>query len=259
MADQDTTDAANTGDQSQVQTIRINNEDVPIADAPAKLAEMEHSIKSGYNRKLEEERATSAANLRADTQWYAQHDTADWDSYEPLVGGGRGWTGTGQPRAAGQPASAQQAQSAQPTAPKSDPFSENALSELRAQQARDHRELEVIKVEKALAAMDKMAVKYPDADTNAVKVRMQVYHQEHGYPAPADEIETFLRMSHEHTSKKVAAVKKGLETASAGQTANPTSALPSAGGGGTASTPPAKAPSLINNLDELIRRTAAKL
>jgi hypothetical protein len=259
MADQDTTDAANTGDQSQVQTIRINNEDVPIADAPAKLAEMEHSIKSGYNRKLEEERATSAANLRADTQWYAQHDPADWDMYEPLVGGGRGWTGNGQPRVAGQPTASPQAQSTQSAAVKADPFSENALSELRAQQARDHRELEVIKVEKALAAMEKMVVKYPDADTSAVKVRMQAYHQEHGHPASTEEIENFLRMSHDHTSKKVAAVKKGIETASAGKTAEPTSALPSAGGGGAASAPPAKVPSLINNLDELIRRTAAKL
>lgn len=257
----DNTGAVNSDNQPSVQTIRINNREVAITDAPEVLAQMEHDLKSGYNRKLEDERARTASNLRADTQWYSTHDPAEWGSYEPLVDGGRGWVGSGEPKLAGQGPASQTSQSAQPVQNKPDPFAENQLLQLRVAQQQTQAELTKIQVERALSTLDGIAPKYPDADLKAVKLRMQVHHEQNGKPASAGDIETFLRESHEHTNKRVNAVRKGIEAAgrSSGQAGSTGSALPDASGGsGSGSTKP-KTLNLATNLEELIRRTADKM
>jgi hypothetical protein len=86
-------------------TIVINNQEVPISKAEQTLKEMEHNLKSGYDKNYQKQLADVQAKaqedvekmqtaLQEDIAFYRTHpNPEEWDAYEPKVYGGRGFTG----------------------------------------------------------------------------------------------------------------------------------------------------------------------
>ena len=74
-------------------TIIINNREVKISDAPEALKQMEHDIKSGFDKKLADERDAINDKLEYDINWYSTHDKKFWGNYNPTVDGGNGYRG----------------------------------------------------------------------------------------------------------------------------------------------------------------------
>lgn len=228
-------------------TVVINNRAVPVTEAPGVLRQMEHDLKSGYDRKLESERQAIKAALNADKQFYATTDPAAWEFYEPTVDGGRGWVGQGEPVKAGQQSAAptQSTQTKQertmpttqetPTGTQATPaFNEGELAAIRTKQAELDKRLYEQDVAQSIRTRDALATKYPDADISAVTAQMKAWDLEHGGQAcPADVVDQFMNQSHAFVSKRIEAVKAALG-GQTGQPGAPKSATPPVAGG----TPP---------------------
>jgi len=232
--------------------VTVNNKTVPISQAEQVIKEMESSIKSGFDRKLADERTTLANALEEDTSFYRDHaDRPDlWNSYEPKVGGGRGFVGD-------------EKLLTQPTASKTDlnpmqhttsaqPQQTQAFSD-QTKLAKLERELTSVKDKlnavvgyndeasrKAVVkTLDITAAKYPASDIEGVKAQLQVYYNANGQHHAAPEVvEEMVKSSHERMSKKF-----NLDTG----TAKPWSATPTPKGGQPPTTPNPKIPNMFTD------------
>lgn len=233
--------------------VTINNRAVPISQAESVIGEMEHNLKSGYDRKLADERAALVAALDEDTTFYRDHaDRPDlWESYEPKVGGGRGFTGDAAQLTVAPTKPTQGLQSVQP-----------------AQQAAFGDQTKMAKLERDLATVRetlnsvvgynnevaKNAViktvgicqsKYPAADTEGVKAQLQVYYNRNNQRHATPEIvEDFMRQSNERMSKKF-----NIATPSNPTPNEPSSATPIVKSGVLPTTPSPKIPNMFNDME----------
>jgi len=206
---------------------------------------MEHSIKSGYDRKLADERAALANALDEDTTFYRDHaDRPDlWAHYEPKVGGGKGFTGDATLLAT-KPTVTPTAQPAQSTA-----FGDQTkLSKVERELASVKERLEAFTAyndeaarQAVIKTLDILSPKYSAADLDGVKAQLQIEYNKHGRHASPDEVEVFVRKSHERMSKKFNLAEPHPGT--------PTSAVPAVKGGKTPSAPSATVPNMFEDPD----------
>lgn len=222
-------------------TVVINNREVPVSMAPEVLKQMEHDLKSGYDRKLADERRATSDRLNADKQFYATHPPEAWEQYEPTVDGGRGWIGQGDPPAVQVDVSP--TQSKQSTKEKTMPdntstqqapaFDKSELDKLREEQANIRREMYEARVAQSINTRNALAQKYPDADLSAVTAHMKSWDLEHGLQAcPDDVVEQFMKQSHDYVAGKVATLSEAKANAIiSARTTETTSATPTLSGG----------------------------
>jgi len=244
--EQTTDDAVGNDSSPSEPMVTVNNKTVPISQAEQVIKEMESSIKSGFEKKLTEERASLANALEEDTSFYRDHaDRPDlWEHYEPKVGGGRGFVGD------------EKLLSESPSQTK--PNQNQAQSQQQAfgdqtKLSKIERELTSVKeklnavvgyndeaARKAVVkTLDICNTKYPAADIDGVKAQLQVYYNANGQHHAAPEVvEEMVKNSHERMSKKF-----NLDTG----TTTPESATPSPKGGKAPAPPNPKIPNMFTD------------
>ena len=75
------------------QMITINNREVPLSQAEQTLKQMEHDLKSGYDKRHQEKMTEATAQVKQmqdalaeDAIYYATHNMDDWRGYMPKTG-----------------------------------------------------------------------------------------------------------------------------------------------------------------------------
>jgi len=200
--------------------VTINNRQVPVSKAEEVLRQMEHDLKSGYDRTLAQERERLQADITTerdrvatlldqDKTWYDSHPQSQWRYYEPLVNGGKGElpmenipvTKTDSPDMSAM---------------------KQEMDNLRSTMASLTEKTVLMDTENALKTRNVLLAKaeYGYADADAVTAKMLAHHQKTGSPATEPEIEQFIKQSHDHTAKalerhKAISTPKGDEPAGA--------------------------------------------
>jgi hypothetical protein len=186
---------------SQSPTFVFNNKVFhSTEEVQAEARAMESSIKSGFDRKLAEERAvlqSEKAALAEDVQWYASHDSSLWNQYEEKVNGGRGFVGTVTPV------------SNKTTVPEgSAAFNDNGAlkrveDELNAIKQKLNTDAQYNDERAKVAVINTLKAgvgKYPYADEQAVKSELQIFYQNNNNRhATPDEVMQIVAASHNRT------------------------------------------------------------
>ena len=271
MAEQNAVDAgaaanAASGMPTEEPTITINDRAVKLSEAPQVLKDMEHSIKSGYDKKLADERASTASLLKEDIAWYSAHPNPDyWNRYMPKIDGGSGFTGTAAELAeASKEPSGEYTQPETPRAARDTAFGKDpAIAALEAKLARLEEQTTSnsqvtyqSEVNRVAQARDALITKFPNADIELVNLKLQsVLNGSGSHPVNAV-IEKIVKESHDATNRRIAAATRGTE--GTGPPTQSRSATPAAGG--TPANPaPQKALSLDNDRETLKQRIFDKL
>lgn len=248
-------------------TIVVNDRTVKLSEAPQVLKEMEHSIKSGYDKKLAEERANTKALLDADIAWYASHPNPNyWAMYDPKVGGGSGFTGSEADleEAAKYPIPDEEQQMSNNTPQNSAQGAFGKSPEIAALEAKiaalEQQTNSVTQVtyqsevNRVAQERDNLMSKYGNADEQLVNLKLEKIWRETGAHPTRAVIEKIVKESHESTSKKIAAASVGTETK--GRPSGTSSATPTVGGTPAAPDKP-KPLSLERDKDTLVQRILA--
>jgi len=209
--DSATTDVGNEASKPELETITINNRQVTVPkDVANVVKEMEHDLKSGYDKILDKERAelTKKENairdsLNEDLSWYSAHPKEAWGKYDSKVLGGHGFTGSEEDLKA-------TPQQATVSAPQNNTsFSDSTkVSTLE-------REIEELKKKMTTSeevnfkrgegdvveARDTLLRKYPNADIDSVNDGLRNYFLTKGEHPNKIEVEKIIRKRHDTVSQ----------------------------------------------------------
>lgn len=229
--------------------IVLNGQEVEVPDIPDvvdKIKQMEHNLKSGYDKKLQAERDQLKGFLDYDTNWYSTHDTSEWGRYVPKLAAGE------------QGGYVDSSVTPEPT-PKGtkmenafDPDVQTKVNKLEAEIAllkeQRQREIELAKaaVNRTLTA-SKDEFKYADVDT--VIAGLEAHFLKTGNHATPEEVRDIMRASHNHVAKFVT---KQTTTPATGVVAQPKSATPTASATPPTTTPGEKKTVPIDDVDALM-------
>lgn len=250
MADNDTGGSAGT-EPIDMTTITLDGQEVSVpATAAEILKQKEHSIQSGYDKKLAEERATMQAES-GKTGELLQEDLAELNRiiainpdaiqyYEPKVSGGRGYVGS-QDLLQGKSDNPAKTTPANP-----DVFNNNAdMLKMKKDMAALEGRLNSLNetgdntVDSASTTFRQMLTKYPYCDNAALSAKLDLFHIQNGRHPSDKFIEVEAKKLHDFVTGKLskAAPKDNVVGST---TATPTT------GGSNPSPSPKKVPNLEN-------------
>lgn len=189
--------------------IVLNGQEVEVPDVPEvieSLKSTEHNLKSGYDKKLQAERAALQAEreqqktfLDEDTTWYAQHSKEEWPHYKPKVYYGEqgGYDGSTQPTQ-----TTQQKKVANMDTFDVDPMVK--IKELEAKITAIEKD-RVYDEEAAKAAVNSTLTdaqkEYKNADVDSVIKALEVNYLKTGRHATPAQVVAEMKRSHEHVMK----------------------------------------------------------
>jgi len=215
----DVTDNTDNQPANKMVTIRLNNRDVAVPQSAADiLRQTEHDLKSGYDKKLRDERAqidseweSKVKLFEQDKAWlneaYAKYPEAA-KYYEPLVDGGRGYVGApslltgGATKVTNMPTQPINtgATAFNVTDPKLKEI-DNTLKSLKDDLYNEG-------LERANRAFALAMAKYPYADKDAMGEKFENYFFKNKKHPTDTFIEAAVKASHEHVTNKVGVAKK---------------------------------------------------
>ncbi len=96
MLDETTTMTGENGDaiQTEMETITLNNRTITVPKSAVEiLKDAESNMTRGFQDKLTKEREKIDQDRAEDVEFYRTHDQSIWNSYDPKIYGGKGFTG----------------------------------------------------------------------------------------------------------------------------------------------------------------------
>lgn len=219
MADENTqanAGAATGGEPANEPTVRVDGRDVPISQAPQVLKDMETSIKSGYDRKLDTERSEIKRLLEEDKRWYAEHpDPRVWSLYEPKVDGGRGFIGKEEDlRTMASDDDYGEHREQHENAFKTDPkiaSLEAKIAELEKRNQQVYEGVSQSELNRVRHTRDELLKKYPNANAKMVNLMLDNVYRNTGSHAYEQTIEKIVKESHDEITKAIASQSAGKE------------------------------------------------
>jgi len=201
-----------------VQTIVIDNREIPITEAPKVLKDLESSLRGDYTRKAQEnarERDQNKLALKADIDWFNTHDQRLWNLYSPTVEGGAGYMGTeaqlreivdNEPDV--EPV--RKTKNAFETDPEIKTLRDR-LAGLEAKQAKIEEGTFATERDRVLSQKTSFLTKYPNASDRAVLKELGLFFMEKQRHPTSQEIEGVVKAHHDDVTKIIARNQKGKE------------------------------------------------
>jgi hypothetical protein len=191
-------------------TIVINNQTVPLSKAEETLKQMEHNLKSGYDKKHQERTEQMKQALADDIKFYASHDQSEWGSYQTKVGAHIDLNSA----LAGVQPPAYTPEPTRYSMPEPDVFKENETirnitnkvstieQRLAADEAARNEAAKNVVIESLRDAQNK----FPYANVKSVSERLSNYFHANGVHPTPDVVRQFMKEENDFVMAKVNAV-----------------------------------------------------
>ncbi len=221
LDDSSTDGVVNNDSKPELETVTINNRTVTVPkDVAVVMKDMEHDLKSGYDKILSKEREeltrkemTIHGSLQEDLSWYSQHPKEAWNKYDSKVLGGKGYLGTEEDLRA---TKKQETVAPQNNTSFSDSTKVNKLEreieelkqKMTAKEEGDFKRGEVDVVE----SRDTFLRKYPNADVDSVNDALRNYFLTKGEHPNKKQVEDIVKKRHDTVSKLIETKKEPPKT-----------------------------------------------
>lgn len=245
MPKEETKQAAEQSIEEAVQTIIVDNREIPIAQAPEVLKSMETSLRQDYVNKMNEakqEREKTARDLKKDIEWLNTYDNRLYPLYSPLVEGGTGFIGTEAQlhQFDDEEENDHVSKSERPKPLQTNPelkMLRDRLAELENKQRKNEESTFMSEKDRVLTQKKTLQSKYPNAYDRAVIKELGLFFTENQRHPTNAEIESIVKAHHDEVTKiKSRGTKVKEETGipeGTLKTATPAGTTESPGGQGT--------------------------